>query len=373
MARPSFMGKVIKDVQKSIPGLSYGFNDPKTWLDTGCYALNYLMAGRFEGGIPLEGKSTMFAGDSGSGKSYICSANVIKDAQAKGVWPVLIDTENALDEEWMKALGVDTTEDGMTKYVASKVDDCAAFLSTLIENYKADNSSKPYDQRAKMLIIIDSMGMLITENQEKQFDEGDQKGDLGLKAKQVTNMMRVLTAKIASEPIGLVFSNHVYDSQDKYKPDAIPGGKMLEFATSIIVQMNKYLRKEDEFGDSVAEGKLQLADGIRSAMVVRKSRYSKPFEKVFVHIPYTSGMDKYSGLIDLFTMKGLLEKSGTRWQYTSRETGEVFTEFKRNLKESGVLDTIMNERELWEDNANPVGFSDMNNVMDPFHDPTKKV
>jgi len=65
MKTPSYILKTLKDVDKSIPGLSSGFNDPTTWLDTGCYTLNYLVSNRFDGGIPLEGKMTMFAGDSG--------------------------------------------------------------------------------------------------------------------------------------------------------------------------------------------------------------------------------------------------------------------------------------------------------------------
>ena len=32
--------KLRKGIAKSITGLSVGFNDPRTWLDTGCYALN---------------------------------------------------------------------------------------------------------------------------------------------------------------------------------------------------------------------------------------------------------------------------------------------------------------------------------------------
>jgi hypothetical protein len=40
----------------------------------------------------------VFAGDSGAGKSYICSGNIVKHAQEQGIFVVLIDSENALDE-----------------------------------------------------------------------------------------------------------------------------------------------------------------------------------------------------------------------------------------------------------------------------------
>jgi RecA/RadA recombinase len=46
----------------------------------------------------------------GAGKSYICFGNIIKNAQEQGIFVVLIDTENALDEDWLKALGVDSNK-----------------------------------------------------------------------------------------------------------------------------------------------------------------------------------------------------------------------------------------------------------------------
>ena len=346
MKPPIDFSKFKKNVAKSIPGLSQGFNDPKTWLSTGCYALNYLICGDFKGGIPLEGKFTMFAGDSGSGKSYITSANIVKDCQAKGVYPVLVDTENALDEKWLVDLDVDTAEEKMHKISGATIDDVSAMIGLLIDQYKEEHGAKPYQDRPKMLIIIDSLGMLITPNQVKQFEEGDQKGDMGIKAKQLTNMLRVTMAKIASQPIGLLATNHVMDSQDQYQPDKIPGGKMLEFASSVIVQMNKYLLKEDEEGKKLVGG---VVAGIRTTAVVRKSRYAKPFERIKIDIPYDQGMNPYSGLFDLFVAKGVIQKDGARWTYTSPVTGEIFKDWRKEFRPKGVLDQIIEEWSHWED------------------------
>ncbi len=362
MVRPFDVTKLRKIIDKSIPGLSYGFNDPTTWLDTGCYALNYLISNRFDGGIPLEGKFTMFAGDSGSGKSYIASGNVIKDAQKKGVWPIFVDTENALDKSWMAALGVDLSEGAIEKISGATIDDVSRLLGEMIDLYKAAHGEKPYAERPRLLIVIDSLGMLITPNQEKQFMEGDQRGDLGLKAKQLTSMMRVCMAKIASQPIGLIATNHVYDSQDKYKPDTIPGGRMLEFASSVIIQMNKLLLREDEHGVKLTDG---VVAGIRASVNVRKSRYAKPFETLKINIPYDRGMDRYSGLFDLFEKKGVVVKEGTRYTYTSPVTGEIKTEFRKHYKIKGLLDQIMAE---WEHiDTKPIGDgvgADLNGPID---------
>ena len=93
--------KFRKEVTKSIPGVSVGFRDPTTWIDSGNYALNWLISGDFRRGFPL-GKVCALAGDPGSGKSLIATSGAIRDAQRQGVYVVVLDSENALDKTWMK-------------------------------------------------------------------------------------------------------------------------------------------------------------------------------------------------------------------------------------------------------------------------------
>ena len=136
MAKPFDISKFRKDITKAIDGLSIGFNDPTDWISTGNYALNYRISGDFNKGIPL-GKVTVFAGESGSGKSYICSGNLVRHAQEQGIYVVLIDSENALDEAWLHALGVDTSEDKLLKLNIAMIDDVAKTISEFMKGYKA--------------------------------------------------------------------------------------------------------------------------------------------------------------------------------------------------------------------------------------------
>ena len=118
MTKPFDVSKFRKEITKSIDGLSIGFNDPTDWISTGNYTLNYLISGDFFKGVPM-GKVTVFAGESGAGKSYICSGNLVRHAQEQGIYVVLIDSENALDEAWLHALGVDTDEKKLLKLSVS--------------------------------------------------------------------------------------------------------------------------------------------------------------------------------------------------------------------------------------------------------------
>ena len=333
MAKPFDVSKFRKEITKSIDGLSIGFNDPTDWISTGNYALNYLISGDFNRGIPL-GKVTVFAGESGAGKSYICSGNIIKNAQEQGIFVVLIDSENALDEDWLKALGVDTSESKLLKLSMAMIDDVAKTISTFMSDYKG----LPDGERPKVLFVIDSLGMLLTPTDINQFDSGDLKGDLGRKPKALTALVRNCVNMFGSYNVGLVCTNHTYASQDMFDPDdKISGGQGFIYASSIVVAMRKLKLKEDEDGNKVTD-----VMGIRSACKVMKTRYAKPFEGVQVKIPYEQGMSPYSGLVDLAEKKGMLKKDGNRLAFTTSD-GEILKMFRKawESNEDGALDKVM--------------------------------
>jgi RecA/RadA recombinase len=333
MAKPFDISKFRKDLTKSIDGLSIGYNDPTDWISTGNYTLNYRISGDFHRGIPL-GKVTVFAGESGAGKSYICSGNIVKNAQEQGIYVILIDTENALDEDWLKALGVDTSEDKLLKLNMAMIDDVAKMISTFMKEYKGLAEA----DRPKVLFVLDSLGMLLTPTDVNQFEAGDMKGDMGRKPKALTALVRNCVNMFGSMNVGLVATNHTYASQDMFDPDdKISGGQGFIYASSIVVAMRKLKLKEDEDGNKTSE-----VNGIRAACKVMKTRYAKPFESVQVKIPYETGMDPYSGLMEMFESQGILTKDGNKLSYTSPVTGEIIKEFRKGWTDD-KLDTVMQE------------------------------
>jgi recombination protein RecA len=333
MGKPFDVSKFRKEITKSIDGLSIGFNDPTDWISTGNYALNYLISGDFNRGIPL-GKVTVFAGDSGAGKSYICSGNIVKNAQEQGIFVVLIDSENALDEDWLKALGVDTSDSKLLKLSMAMIDDVAKTISTFMSDYKALAEG----ERPKVMFVIDSLGMLLTPTDVNQFDAGEMKGDLGRKPKALTALVRNCVNMFGSYNVGLVCTNHTYASQDMFDPDdKISGGQGFIYASSIVVAMKKMKLKEDEDGNKVSD-----VNGIRAGCKVMKTRYAKPFEGVQVKIPYTTGMSPYSGLVDLIEKKEMLKREGNSLVFTTSE-GEVIKKFRKawEKNDEGCLDKVM--------------------------------
>jgi len=282
------------------------------------------------------GKVTVFAGESGAGKSFICSGNLIKNAQDQGIYVILVDSENALDEKWLHALGVQTTDDKLLKLNMAMIDDLAKVISDFVKEYK----TIPETERPKVLFVIDSLGMLLTPTDVNQFEAGEMKGDLGRKPKALTALVRNCVNMFGDLNLGLVCTNHTYASQDMFDPDdKISGGQGFIYASSIVVAMKKLKLKEDEDGNKISEVK-----GIRAACKVMKTRYAKPFESVQVKIPYESGMSPYSGMTDMLEAKGLLTKEGNSLKYTLGD-GTVIKQFRKawERNENSSLDKVMED------------------------------
>ena len=327
-----------------MPGLSIGFNDPTDWVSTGNFALNYLISADFNKGIPL-GKVTVFAGESGSGKSYFAAANVVKAAQEQGIFVVLIDSENALDESWLRALNVSTDEDKLLKLNMSMIDDVAKTISEFMTEYKKLDE----EDRGKVLFVLDSLGMMLTPTDVNQFEKGDLKGDMGRKPKALTALVRNTVNMFGSHNVGMVATNHTYASQDIFDPDdKISGGQGFIYASSIVIAMRKLKLKEDSDGNKVSDVR-----GIRSACKVMKTRYAKPFESVKVKIPYAEGMSVYSGLFDLLESRNLVTRTGNSFIYTTIDGTELKAFRKKwEANHEGYLDIVMEDMMKRDQNPN---------------------
>jgi len=213
------------------------------------------------------------------------------------------------------------------------IDDVAKTITTFMKDYRDMNP----EERPKVLFVVDSLGMLMSPTEVNQFEAGDMKGDMGRKAKALKALVTNCVNMFGSHNVGLVATNHTYASQDMFDPDdKIAGGQGFIYASSIVVAMKKLKLKEDENGV-----KGSTVHGIRAKCKVMKSRYAKPFESVEVRIPYATGMDPHSGLLDLFEGKGLVEKQGNRLRYVTSD-GEEILEYRKNFK-GDILDRIMTD------------------------------
>jgi RecA/RadA recombinase len=354
------MSKLKKNLTKNVEGLTFGFSQPSTWLGSGCYALNWLLTKDFNRAFPLNGRLSMVAGTSASGKSFICSGNVVKDALSKGIQVILIDTEDRLDEEWMTNIGVNPDHELLTRIQTNSIENVMQIVSMVAKQYKDDNKDIPEDEQAGLLFVVDSLGALFCNDEIERYNDGELSMTDGMRrAGAITRLMNSIITNIATTKMGCIVTNHVYASTDMYSDDKIPGGMKAIFLSTQILQMDKLkLKAKDLEDDSTAEyNKDSDVVGIRSKCKVYKSSWNKASTTVEIQIPYTTGMNPYSGLFDLFSegikVNGLplLQKEGNQYCYCSPLTGkQVWKKFRKNITNED-WDLIMKEYTEYQQKA----------------------
>jgi RecA/RadA recombinase len=97
------MDKTVLDRLKNAGLLSDQITD-MGFVSTGSYALNRVISGDYTKGIPI-GMITQFMGEASTAKT-VFATHILKDAQQKGYYAMLVDSENAYNPEFAESLGL---------------------------------------------------------------------------------------------------------------------------------------------------------------------------------------------------------------------------------------------------------------------------
>jgi RecA/RadA recombinase len=237
-------------------------------------------------------------GDPGTGKSFVC-LNVAREAQKKGYDVIYCDTEGAIDKSSAIKFGIDSNK---VRYQPIKtVTEFQTFVTNLLELVK---KAKEDGADPKILLILDSLGMLSTDKELNDAVSGKNAADMGAKAKELRKLFRVITLDLTAAKIPLVCTNHVYAGGGFFPTKESSGGDGPIFAMSVISFLSKAQLKE---GNSTTK------TGIIVTSNLKKSRFTIP-EPVKFHISFANGMNPYVGLQDFISWeacgigKGKLEE-----------------------------------------------------------------
>lgn len=298
----------------------------KEWIDTGSYALNAIISGSLYGGIPM-GRLTGFIGPESCGKTLMAN-KIMANAQKKGMHVAYFDTEGALDENTAKRLGCDTSKikHAPTELTEQCRNQIVKFLDTVIEK----------GLQGKVLIVIDSLGNLITTQEKKKIDEGSDTPDMGNRAKALKSMMRAVTHSAAKANCPVIFTNHVYEDPSQLHPSAIKkqaGGSGPLYMASVIVQMAKKAERAEDSKNKDSNTEItHLAKGINGLTLralTTKNRFVAPFLETEMYLNFRTGLNKYSGLLEMAEGYGVIEKQGHRYVFNGETLG-FFKDWKDN-------------------------------------------
>ncbi len=248
------------------------------------------------GGLPL-GRVIEIYGPESSGKTTL-TLHVIAESQKQGGICAFIDAEHALDPEYAKKLGVQTSD-----LLISQPDtgeQALEIVETLVRSGKI------------AVIVVDSVAAL-TPKDEIEGDMGAH--HVGKQARLMSQALRKLTAITAKSHTMVIFINQIRMKIGVMfgSPETTTGGKALKFYSSVRIDIRRIAQIKK--GEEVV--------GSRTRVKVVKNKVGPPFRVSEFDIIYNEGISQEGEFLALGEKYKLISKSGAHFSYDPGEGAKL--------------------------------------------------
>ncbi len=259
------------------------------------------------GGIP-KGRICEVYGPESSGKTTLALSTAAQVQRAGGT-VVFIDAEHALDVNYAKRLGVDTS-----KLLVSQPD-CGEQALDICE---AIVSSSSVD-----LVVIDSVAALVPR---AEIDGEMEDQQPGLQARLMSKALRKLTAASAKSNTTILFINQIRMKIGVMfgSPETTTGGNALKFYASVRLDVRRI-------------GSIKEADSVtgnRVRVKVVKNKVAAPFREAEFDIIFNEGVSSLGELVDIGSDKGVVDKAGAWFSFRGERIGQGREGAKQFLREN---------------------------------------
>ena len=157
---------------------------------------------------------------------------------------VYFDTESAITRSLLSDRGVDTSRVLVTNVVT--IEEFRTQALKIVDNYQ----KQPKEDRAPLMFVLDSLGMLSTEKEITDALNDKQVRDM-TKSQLVKGAFRMLTLKLGQAEIPMIVTNHTYDVIGAYVPTKEMGGGCLVAGTEVQTENGLTPIEELVVGDKV--------------------------------------------------------------------------------------------------------------------------
>ena len=290
--------------------------DVTDWISTGSTMLDLAISNKPNGGVAV-GKITELNGLEGSGKSLIGSHLLVSTQKKDGI-AVYIDTESAVSQEFLRAIGVNTKN--MLYVHLETVEEIFDTIETIVTKIRESNKDK------LVTILVDSLAAASTKvEMDADFDKD---GWATAKAIIISKAMRKVTQMIARQKVALVFTNQLRQKLGVMfgDPWTTSGGKALPFHASTRVRLKNAGQIKDTKKNTI---------GIKIKAQVIKNRLGPPMRTADFPLYFDTGIDNYGSWLNIMKEHKLL-KAGGAWytiEHADTETGELIKEYKFQSKD----------------------------------------
>ncbi len=262
------------------------------------------------GGIP-RGRVTEIYGPESSGKTTL-TLHIVANAQKNKGFAAFIDAEHALDPNYAANLGVDIKN--LLIAQPDSGEQALEITETLVRSNAID------------VIVIDSVAALVPRA-ELEGEMGD--SHVGLQARLMSQALRKLTGAVSKSNTSVIFINQIREKIGVMfgNPETTTGGRALKFYASIRMDIRRIA--------SLKEGTKDIGSRVRVKVV--KNKLAPPFQSTELDIMYGTGISYEGDLLDLALKAGIIQKSGSWFNYGEARLGQGRENVKRLLHENPDL------------------------------------
>ena len=165
-----------------------------------------------------------------------------------------------------------------------------------------------------VFIALDSAGNIASKKEVDDAMDGKSVADM-TRAKQLKSLFRMVTPHLTMKKIPMVVVNHIYMTQEMFSKAVVSGGTGIYYAASNIFIVG---RQQEKDGTELV--------GYNFVINVEKSRFTREKSKIFIQVINESGINKWSGLMDMALASGHVIKPKNGWYAkVNMETGEIDT------------------------------------------------
>jgi len=273
-------------------------------VPTGSYALNKIISGDYQKGVPI-GMITQIHGEASTAKTIFIT-HILIEAQKKGYYTLLVDSENAYSSEFAEMLGIDAKK---LFYAAPEtLEDCFDTIESTIK------SIRELDEDTPIVIAYDSIAVSPSkaEYEAEGYDGNNMQG--AIRAKATGACLRKINPLLRKEKVALVVINQIRNKVgvmfgDNTTPAA--GGKSLEYYLGVNI---KTLSAKSE---RILDNNKQIV-GIRGRCKNTKNKVSVPFKECEFELIYDKGLNPLYGLLPQLVLDGYVTQQKA-W-YTYKDT-----------------------------------------------------
>ena len=270
-------------------------------VPTGTYALNKIISGDYQKGVPI-GMITQIHGEASTAKTIFVT-HILIEAQKKGYYTILVDSENAYSSEFAKTLGIDAEK--LVYAIPQTVEDCFNYMETTIK------SIREVDQDTPIVIAYDSIAVSPSKA-EYEAEDYDGNNMVGANRAKVTGAcLRKINPLLRKEKVALVVVNQLRNKigvmfGDNTTPAA--GGKSLEYYLGVNI---KTLSAKSE---RILDNNKQII-GIQGRCKNTKNKVSIPFRECEFELIYDKGLNPFYGLLSQLVLDGHVTQQKAWYTY----------------------------------------------------------